>query len=89
MYLIDNLFNNKAELYGNWYISRPLIPPLPTRLKDAWQVLVGNADAVTFAEQVIKVPINDANNGLCPNCDIPFSQHNIACPESESEVTRS
>lgn len=88
MYLIDSLFNNKAELYGNWYISRPLIPPFSIRLKDAWQVLIGNADAVMFMEETIKLPINNASNGLCPNCAIPFNQHNIACPESESETVQ-
>ncbi len=91
-YLIDSLFNVKSELYGNWYISRPELPPFYARLKDAWQVLVGDADAIVYAEQMIKLkmPANkeNAGNGLCPNCEIPFNQHNISCPEPDRENSR-
>ena len=65
--LIDRLLNIKTELHGNWYISRPMTPPFPVRLKDAWQVLIGNADAVVFAEQIVRT----SNSDLSSHNDLP------------------
>lgn len=51
-YLIDDCYmRTKVEINGRWYVSRPLLPPFVVRLKDAWLVLTGKADAVTFYKQ--------------------------------------
>lgn len=50
-YLIDSYVNQKKEIGGKWYISRPLLGPFIARLKDAWLVIAGKADAVTFYKQ--------------------------------------
>lgn len=51
-YLIDNCYmQRKVEIEGWWYVARPLLPPFVIRLKDAWLVLIGKADAVIFYKQ--------------------------------------
>jgi hypothetical protein len=50
-YQIDWYAHSKAEIDGIWVISRPIVPSLWFRIKDAWLVLIGKADAVTFYKQ--------------------------------------
>lgn len=50
-YFIDSYINQKTEIDGKWVISRPLSGPFIIRLKDAWLVLIGKADAVRFYEK--------------------------------------
>ena len=50
-YLIDGYFQTKTEIEGKWVIARPLLGSFISRLKDAWLVLTGKADAVKFHEQ--------------------------------------
>ena len=41
--------HNRIEIQpGYWVASRPIITPLICRLKDAWKVLIGTADAVEW-----------------------------------------
>ncbi len=49
--LIDSYSEVQTEKEGKWVISRPLPGPFIARLKDAWLVLIGKADAVTFYKQ--------------------------------------
>lgn len=55
MYIIDDLLNDKALLpNGRWVLARPLNyqhRSLRARIKDAWAVFTGKADAVTWIEQ--------------------------------------
>jgi len=48
---IENLKENQTFIDGKWVIARPLISVFIRRLKDAIQVLKGNADAVKFYKQ--------------------------------------
>jgi len=48
---IENLKENQACIDGKWVIARPLLSPFIIRLKDAIEVLKGNADAVKFYKQ--------------------------------------
>ena len=52
--LIDTYLGCTIEVGDKWYISRPLrldgIDGFIIRLKDAYLVLMGKADAVTFKE---------------------------------------
>lgn len=50
-YLIDSYTNQRKEIDSKWVISRPLSGPFITRLKDAWLVICGKADAVRFYKQ--------------------------------------
>lgn len=50
-YLIDTYMRTTAEIDGHWVIARPLRGPFISRLRDAWLVLIGKADAVTFYGQ--------------------------------------
>ncbi len=50
-YQIDRYEQTKTEIDGYWWIARPMLPPFVVRLKDAWLVLIGKADAVTFHKQ--------------------------------------
>ncbi len=50
-YFIDGYIKNKTEIDGKWVISRPLPGPFLLRLKDAWLVITGQADAVRFYGQ--------------------------------------
>lgn len=47
----DTLHQNQTEIDGKWVIARPIKPSFIRRLKDAWQVIKGNADAVKFHKQ--------------------------------------
>ena len=52
MYTIKELFGiiqtNHVEYDGSWYSARPIPPELRRRIKDAWLVLIGRADAVRW-----------------------------------------
>ena len=48
--LVDSLMHTTREVNGKWVIARPIGGDLISRLHDAWLVLIGKADAVTFAE---------------------------------------
>ena len=53
MWTLDDfrkVWNTSAEINGKWVPSRPVVEPFLNRLKDAWAVLVGNADAVKWPE---------------------------------------
>lgn len=50
-YLIDTYVHTTCEIDGHWVISRPLPGTFWDRLRDAWLVLIGKADAVTFYGQ--------------------------------------
>ncbi len=50
VYLIDNIIDVRTKIGKNWYISRLLSGPSILRLKDAWLVLRGKADAVRFIQ---------------------------------------
>lgn len=50
-YQVDFLTHSTAEIDGKWVISRPLKGTFLDRLRDAWLVLIGKADAVTFYKQ--------------------------------------
>lgn len=47
MWTIERLVSHRTqcEIDGVWIPSRPLIEPFLWRLRDAWAVLVGRADA--------------------------------------------
>jgi hypothetical protein len=51
----DNLTDTKACIDGKWVVARPLsfygLYGLAIRVKDAYAVLVGEADAVKFYKQ--------------------------------------
>jgi hypothetical protein len=54
MYTLQHL-NTKAltatkEINGKWVPARPLIGSFWDRLKEAWRVLTGKADAFTWPE---------------------------------------
>lgn len=48
---IDSLLNTKTCIDGKWVIARPLKDRLFQRIKDAWKVVTGKADAVMFYKQ--------------------------------------
>lgn len=48
---IQDLLNQSTQIDGKWVIARPIIVPLICRIKDAWQVIKGKADAVKFYKQ--------------------------------------
>jgi len=50
IYWIDDLLDTQVEVCGRWFTSRPLPGPLRWRIRDAWNVLTGRADAVEFVE---------------------------------------
>lgn len=58
-YFIDDLTHNQAEVVKEvgkenkkvWVVARPMSSPFIQRLKDAWLVLTGKADAVKFHGQ--------------------------------------
>lgn len=51
MILIDTLVNTSREVEpGKWAIAKPITAPLMTRVKDAWCVLAGRCEAVSFVE---------------------------------------
>ena len=52
-YLVEDFRKDweEANIDGLWVLARPVIGPFLWRLRDAWQVLIGKADAVTFYKQ--------------------------------------
>lgn len=40
----------QKEINGKWVPARPILGSFWSRLKDAWQVLTGKADAFTWPE---------------------------------------
>jgi len=50
MWTLKNLMSwgVTAEIDKEWVPARPLIQPLKWRVKDAWKVLTGKADAFTW-----------------------------------------
>jgi hypothetical protein len=52
MLYADYLHENQCEIKpGVWVAARPELAPFICRLKDAWQVIIGKADAVKFRGQ--------------------------------------
>lgn len=47
----DELFDTKTCIDGRWVIARPLKDMPFRRIKDAWKVLIGKADAIQFYKQ--------------------------------------
>lgn len=54
-YLIDTLTKTRRSIGGYWWIARPDVPPIATRILDALRVLRGQADAVVFRENLDKL----------------------------------
>jgi hypothetical protein len=55
-HLADELAHKREYGYtklidGKWVVARPIPAPFIQRLKDAWLVLIGKADAVKFYKQ--------------------------------------
>jgi len=48
MHLVQDHKNSIKN--GEWDVLAPLIPPLKTRLKDAWSVLLGDSEAFFWPE---------------------------------------
>ena len=52
IWTLDNLvhcfIHNQVQIHGQWMASRPFIAPFSTRMRAAWLVLTGRADAVTW-----------------------------------------
>lgn len=46
--LADELEENQKQINGYWYCAKPEIAPFLCRIKDAWLVLIGKAEAVIF-----------------------------------------
>jgi hypothetical protein len=46
--IIKSANSCQAEIKGVWYPSRPMIDSWLNRLKDAWEVYRGRADAVKW-----------------------------------------
>lgn len=49
---IDLLCKDQTEIYGEWFVAKPLTKPFIMRVKDAFSVLCGNGVCVTFTESV-------------------------------------
>ena len=47
-HFIDSLVNTKAKYDSGWYIAKPMISDIPSRIRDAWKVLRGEYIAVSF-----------------------------------------
>jgi hypothetical protein len=47
----DMIRINKVQINGLWVCARPLKAPFWMRIKDAFYVLIGKADAVSFFNQ--------------------------------------
>ena len=47
----DHLMESQVQVNGKWVIAKPIKQPLIRRIKDAIQVVKGNAEAVVFEEQ--------------------------------------
>jgi hypothetical protein len=48
--LIDHCNSTRANIKGSWFPARPLAGPFIERLRAAWWVLRGRADAFTWPE---------------------------------------
>ena len=48
--LIRAAKSTQSEINGRWVPSRPYAPPFAWRLRAAWAVLTGRADAFTWPE---------------------------------------
>jgi hypothetical protein len=46
--LVHSFIHNQTQIDGKWVASRPYPDPRSLRLKAAWLVLTGRADAVTW-----------------------------------------
>lgn len=52
IHIIDDLVNTKTEIKpGIWVIARPYKSSVIKRIKNAWKVLKGEAEAVKFIDQ--------------------------------------
>ena len=49
-YLVKEAAHSQSEINGRWVPSRPYPGPFLWRLRDAWEVLRGRADAFTWPE---------------------------------------
>jgi len=49
--LIDSAFSNYRETPDGWVPARPVSAGLTSRIKAAWKVLTGKADAVIWPEE--------------------------------------
>jgi len=49
-YLIFKSNNIQTEINGKWVPARPYVDQFTWRIKDAWRVLTGKADAFTWPE---------------------------------------
>ena len=49
--LVQSFIHSSTQINGKWVAARPYTPvPLGLRLRAAWLVLTGRADAVTWPE---------------------------------------
>lgn len=48
--LMTHCQETQAKINGKWVPARPLSGPFSWRVKAAWQVLIGKADAFTWPE---------------------------------------
>ena len=48
--LVSDVQKLQSEINGRWVPSRPICGPFVWRLRDAWEVLRGRADAFTWPE---------------------------------------
>lgn len=48
--LVERCAHTQANINGKWVPARPIGKPGPSRLKCAWLVLTGKADAFTWPE---------------------------------------
>lgn len=53
MFIADEFknWNCEKEINGKWVLARPITGCLKQRIKDAYAVLIGKADAVKFIDQ--------------------------------------
>lgn len=49
-HLVKDVQQSQAEINGRWVPARPYPPPFAWRLKAAWEVFRGRADAFTWPE---------------------------------------
>jgi len=82
----DNLVQTQTEILGEWYIAKPLTAPFIMRLKDAWKVLVGDAQAVSFTEVIdVKEMMIDKIKTLY-NLNEEFNLKNKKCNEAQKKI---
>ena len=53
MYYIEDviLYSDQTFRQGRWVLARPINGPWVWRVRDAWNVLLGRAEAVQFDDQ--------------------------------------